>query len=151
MRSDGPAASLATRVQLRSDPATVCRLLYGTPEAMGSGIHGPIAFFPPDSLVAYHLEFDRKERVFVFRTLEGRAPDTSEVPGVFPAVNLLMEVRSRGRVDLVRRLFAYLALTGRQPEALSEGFFVRANTLLAGQLPRRRVLEALLQREENKR
>jgi hypothetical protein len=62
-------------------------------------------------------------------------------------VRLLFEVHSLGRVRLARKLFAYLAKTGRNPSGLSDAFYARIGAAAGGRLPRHKILLPLLDRE----
>src|ERR1019366_7312684 len=66
------------------------------------------------------------------------------VPGVRPRVQLLMELRTAGRIRLVKSLFAYLVRTNRDPSALTDAFYVRVGNALAGRLPVHKILLSLL-------
>ena len=83
-------------------------------------------------------------RLYVFRTLEGREKGAARLPGVRPRVRLLIEVRSAGRIDRVRRLFEYLSKRGFQPSLLPDAFYVRVSHVLGGRLPPHKVVRALL-------
>jgi hypothetical protein len=66
------------------------------------------------------------------------------VPGVRPHVQLLLQLRTAGRIRLVRSLFAYLTRTGRDPSALPDVFYIRVGAMLGGRLPGHKVLLHLL-------
>lgn len=139
--------SLLTAVQLRDEPGLEASLLYGAPHSMMAGSLGPIALFAPGRLVAYQAQVDGRRRVFVFRTLPAHDGRASGVPGVFPRVNLLLEVRTRGRAERVRKLFRFLVRDGWEVDALSDAFFVRTNQVLGGRLTSKRAVLALLRHE----
>jgi hypothetical protein len=121
-----------------------CDLVYGEPQELVDGELGRIALFGSGELVAYRLRRRRQQRIFVFRTLAASDPLAAAVPGVRPRVQLLLTLHSAGRVRLARRLFAYLAKTGREPSALPDTFYLRVGVALAGRLPARRILPSLL-------
>jgi hypothetical protein len=66
------------------------------------------------------------------------------LPGVRPRVQLLMQITTAGRIRLARSLFAYLLRSGACPSTLPDGFYVRLGAVLAGRLPRHKVLRSLL-------
>ena len=66
------------------------------------------------------------------------------MPGVRPRVQLLMELRTAGRIRLVKSLFAYLVRTGRDPSALPDIFYIRVAAALGGRLPPHKILVSLL-------
>ena len=103
-----------------------------------------LAVFLPDQVVGYLLLGAGVRRLFVFRTLEKRENGAARLPGVRPRVRLLIEVRSRSRIDRLRRLFAYLLKQGFSPSALPDEFYLRVSFLLGGRLPARKVVRALL-------
>jgi len=137
---------MRTVVQLRSaaPDAPTCELVYGEPDHHGAGTHGSIAVFSPGQVVAYFIQGGTARRLFVFRTLDGEEKGAARLPGVRPRVRLLIEVRSAGRIDRVRRLFGYLLEQGFLPSLLPDGFYVRVSHVLGGRLPAQKVVRALL-------
>jgi hypothetical protein len=136
-----------TAVQLRPILARDlprCELVHGTPREIVSGALGPVAIFPPGDLVAYMVRSRRRARLFVFRTLVIDDRLAAALPGVRPRVQLLLDTRSVGRSRLVRRLFAYLVKTSRDPVGLPDAFYLRVGVVLAGRLPPRKILLSLL-------
>ncbi len=137
---------MRTVVQLRSPApdAPTCELIYGEPDDFVGGTNGSIAGFSPGEVVAYLIQGGPARRLFVFRTLDGEEKGAARLPGVRPRVRLLLEVRSAGRIDRVRRLFAYLLKQGFLPSLLTDGFYVRGSHGLGGRLPAQKVVRALL-------
>jgi hypothetical protein len=119
-------------------------VLVGAPRECGKGTLGPIARFESGQVVAYRIRGRRRRRLFVFRTLEVDDALAVAVPGTRPRVQLLMELRTEGRIRLVRSLFAYLARTGWDPSALPDAFYTRVSALLGGRLPGHKILPLLL-------
>ena len=133
---------MKTAVQLRTlagDERPRAELLFGTPCDLGEGMLGPVARFESGEVVAYHPE-PSAPAPFRLPYARGRRP----VPGVRPRVQLLMELRTAGRIRLVRSLFAYLIRTGRDPSALPDLFYTRVGVMLGGRLPAHKVLLSLL-------
>jgi hypothetical protein len=124
-----------------------CDLVYGEPHEVVDGELGRIALFGPGELVAYRLQHRRHSRLFVFRTLDVADRLAARVPGVQPCVQLLLELRSTGRVRLARKLFAYLAKTGPNPSGLSDAFYARVGAAAGGRFPHHKILLSLLERE----
>src|SRR5580704_5415868 len=119
---------MRTAVQLRTlagEERARAELLFGTPLDIGEGRLGPVARFESGEIVAYEIRSRRRRRLFVFRTLEVDDALAVALPGVRPRVQLLMEVRTAGRMRLVRGLFAYLTRTGWDPSALPDTFYTR--------------------------
>jgi hypothetical protein len=136
-----------TAVQLRpiaSRDLPRCDLVHGTPREIVAGTLGPIALFAPGELVAYLLRSRRRARIFVFRTLVVDDRLAAALPGVRPRVQLLLATHSVGRCRLVRRLFAYLVKTSRDPGGLPDAFYVRVGVALVGRLPAHKILLSLL-------
>ena len=119
-------------------------LLFGTPCDLGEGRLGPVARFESGEVVAYQIRSRRRRRLFVFRTLDVDDAFAVAVPGVRPRVQLLMELRTAGRIRLARNLFGYLVRTGGDPSALPDIFYTRVGAMLGGRLPAHKVLLHLL-------
>jgi hypothetical protein len=139
---------MKTAVQLRSGDGTAgrvrCAIVYGPPHASVPGRLGPVAIFEPGAIVAYEVSGGRRARLFVFRTLVVDDRLAATVPGVWPRVRLLAALRTAGRARLAARLFAYLLRSGRCPCGMPDAFYVRVGAVLAGRLPRQKVLRSLL-------
>lgn len=139
-----------TAVQLHSAQelkGSVCELVHGVPQETITGKRGPIALFTPEKIVAYLIEGGIAPRLFVFRTLGVPEAMEAQVPGVQPGVRLLLAVETKGRIERVRRLFAFFDRDHRDPSDLGDLFFLRVSHLLGGRLPAQRVLQSLLNHE----
>lgn len=135
-----------TAVHLRESADLTCRLLYGKPDRVVGAASGDVALFGPHRLVAYLIERPAAVRLFVFRTAPVHR--VSSVPGVRPEVDLLVAARTRGQVARVRNLLLWLTKQKREPESLSDAFWIRVAGVVAGRiLASRRVLPDLLARE----
>jgi hypothetical protein len=104
---------------------------------------GPVARFDSGEVVAYQVRSRRRRRLFVFRTLEVDGALAVAVPGVRPRVQLLMQLRTAGRIRLVRSVFAYLVRTGREPSLLPDIFSTRVDAVLGGRLPAHKIIWSL--------
>ena len=138
---------MRTAVQLRRTfgaEAPTTELVYGQPSEFVTASLGPVAVFGSGVVVAYLLRYRRRQRLFVFRTLDVDDAMAASVPGVSPRVQLLMALRTAGRVRLARRLFAYVVRLGRDPSALPDAVYVHVAAVLEGRLPPHRILPALL-------
>jgi hypothetical protein len=145
---------MKTAVQLRTlagDERPRAELLFGTPSDLGEGKLGPVARFESGQVVAYQIRTRRRRRLFVFRTLDVDDAFAVAVPGVRPRVQLLLELRTAGRIRLVRSLFAYLVRTGRDPSARPDTFYTRLGALFGGRLPGHKILLSLLPTEHRSR
>jgi hypothetical protein len=138
--------SRLTAVQLRASDELTCRLVYGTPAKVVAGAVGEVALFESGRLVAYLVERPNAARLFVFRTAPRER--VSSVPGVHPEVDLLLATRTRGQTARVRNLFLWLTKHDREPESLSQAFWIRVAGVVAGRVrASSRVLPDLLARE----
>ena len=138
---------MKTAVQLRTlagDERPRAELLFGASCDLEERALGPVARFESGEVVAYQIRSRRRRRLFVFRTLEVDDALAVAVPGVRPRVQLLMELRTAGRIRLVRSLFAYLTRTGRDPSALPDLFYTRVGAMLGGRLPAHKIVLSLL-------
>ena len=133
-------------MQLRSAAAVRCELLCGEPASVASGTLGPIAVFEAHQIVAYLVRVGISRSLFVFRTLVVDERLSEFVPGVYPAVGLLVHVRSTGRVRALRRLLGHIARRGIAASRLSDDFFLRVSCALGGRTDQA-CLRSLLQRE----
>jgi hypothetical protein len=138
---------MSTAVQLRRSPDGIgSQLAYGAPYARVVRTLGQVALFGPGRLVAVHIRYGRRTRLFVFRTLETDDRLGARLPGVSPRVQLLMQVRTAGRARLVRAMFACLVERGCNPSGLPDAFYLRVGVVLAGRLPTHKLLLSLLSR-----
>jgi hypothetical protein len=138
---------MKTAVQLRTlagDERPRAELLFGTPCDLDEGTLGPVVRFESREIVAYQIRSRRRRRLFVFRTLEVDDAFAVAVPGVRPRVQLLLELRTAGRIRIARSLFGYLVRTGWDPSALPDAFYIRVGSMLRGRLPSHKVLPSLL-------
>src|SRR5258708_27673133 len=62
------------------------------------------------------------------------------IPGVRPRVQLLLQLRTPGRIRRARGLFAYFARTERDPSTRSDAFSVLVGVALAGRRPAPQIL-----------
>ncbi len=138
---------MKTAVQLRTLPGGErprAEILVGTPCDIGKGTLGPIARFDSGQVVAYQIRSRRRRRLFVFRTLEVDDAFAVALPGVRPHVQLLLELRTAGRIRIAQSLFAYLRRNGWDPSAPPDGFYARVGAMLGGRLPGHKILPSLL-------
>jgi len=134
-----------TAVQLRpAGDVLRSELLFGAPQRTVAGQLGPVALFCGGELVAYRIRYGRRTRLFVFRTLSGDDRLAARLPGVHPRVRLLLETRSAGRSRLVRGLFSYLVKSRRDPRLVPDAVYLRLGVVLAGRLPKHKILLSLL-------
>ena len=137
----------STRLLETTSAAVTIRVVHGLALERRPHPRGTVLTVAPGQIVVYCLRA-RSCRTFVFRTLERPEAYSSELPGVSPAVRLLLQTQTVGRLARLEDLVHYLAKTGRDPSALSDVFYSRLNAILAGKLPRsRRSLRSLFERE----
>jgi len=119
----------STALQLRNGGDCFSGIFFGTPKAVVKGDHGNIALFDIGHLVGYEIIRGRTRRVFLFRTVAGNGSE--KVPGVYPAVRLLVMARSR---ELSLKLIRSIGFLKRQKiavDALPDLFFSRLQVLLS--------------------
>lgn len=108
---------------------------------------GMVAVVPPGEVVFYCLR-TRVHRAFVFRTLGAPEALASEVPGVSPAVRLLVQTQTLGRLARLEELMRYLARSGRHPSTLSDAFYSRLNAVVGGRVPSSARVRSLVDHED---
>lgn len=138
-----PPRPALTAVLLTSSEAAASRILHGTPVESRPHHKGAVALLAPGELVVYSFRA-RKTRTFVFRTLAAPEDIATRVPGVTPAVRLLLHTHSLGRLRRLEELLRYLERIGCAPSALSDRFYSRLHAILSGRLPPGKVLRSLL-------
>ncbi len=144
MRSTQPGRQTSALL-LRTATAET-RLLYGTVSATRAHAKGYVVLLPAEQICLYSLRATRL-RTFVFRTLRTDEALSTRVPGVAPPVRLLVQTETRGRQRKLWGLFVYLKAQAVPPSSLSDGFYSRIHALLAGRLPKAKVLRSLLAQE----
>ena len=135
-----------TRALLLRTATAETRLLHGTVSATLAHAKGYVVLLPAEQICVYSLRATRL-RTFVFRTLRTDEERSTRVPGVKPPVRLLVQTETRGRHRKLCGLFAYLKAQAVPPSSLSDGFYSRIHALLAGRLPKAKVLRSLFAQE----
>lgn len=107
--------------------------------------------FGPRQLVGYRLRLNERERLFVFRTLAQPDASCTKIPGVCPHVQLLLCAHTGRRIHRALRILKSAQARGRDLSRLSDSFFLRAGTTLAGRAPVESVVNSLLLQEEHSR
>ena len=139
-----------TAVQLRLPPSPPpqCELVHGTPSFLRSGARGPVAVFQAHQLVACIVTTSvRRRRLFLFRTIARPDRSATELPGVRPCVNLLLELRTLARIEKLRRLLGFLEKRGLEPSSMSDAFYIRVSHVLGGHLTAPKIVLSLLRHE----
>lgn len=137
----------ATGVLVSTSASASAMLLHGSVIDRRPHSRGTLLLLPPDAIAFYCLRSTRC-RTFVFRTLAAPEPLCTELPGVEPAVRLLLDVDTRGRLTRMEELLRFLQRKGVAPSKLSDRFYLRLHAILRGKLPRSgKVLRSLLDDE----
>jgi hypothetical protein len=118
---------MTTAVQLRQDHDIQCFLIFGSPCSYSHGQRGKIALFNDSQLIIYCISKGRKQKAFVFKTHRSGA---DFVPGVYPAVELLAEAKTKGKVTRLIRILITLSQRNFDISKLDDGFFIRLNAVL---------------------
>lgn len=121
--------NISTAVQLLTMGDCFSGIFFGTPHDRVQGARGEIALFGSGNLVGYEIIRGRTRRAFLFRTVAGNG--TEKVPGVYPAVTLLIAARSRVHAQKVMRMIRFLQQEKIAVEALPDMFFSRMQVLLS--------------------
>lgn len=121
--------SISTAVQLLSDDDCFSGIFFGKPLDHVQGTRGEIALFGSGNLVGYEIIRGRTRRAFLFRTVAENG--TEKVPGVYPAVTLLIAARSRAHARKLICVIRFLKREKIAVEALSDLFFSRMQVLLS--------------------
>jgi hypothetical protein len=145
--ADGGSAMTAV-LQRAKDDELETHIVYGRACRSAPTRWGDVVLFASDQIVAYLVRANHRARLFVFRTLARPEPLGAQIPGVSPAVRLLMEAQTGRRIYRVRRLFALLNARGIKPAQLSDRFYLRGAALFTSRVSVSAVVESLLRDEK---
>jgi hypothetical protein len=116
-----------TTIQIHHEQDISCDIFYGTPIAKSEKADGFTAFFDENTLVIYCISKGRKQRAYLFKTCSnGR----DSIPGVNPAVQILIEATSKEKVSRLLAVFTSLSRRNLDASKLDESFFIRLNTII---------------------
>jgi hypothetical protein len=133
-----------------------------TPAAIRPGKKGPLFLYRPGAIVLYSITHPRRSQAFLFRTLDeegqgretahgsaqGRAPGPrgATLPGVFPAVRLLLYAQTKGQLLRLQQALRFLEQTVSVAslDHLSDVLFLRLQSLIERRALRYQDLELLL-------
>jgi len=88
---------------------------------------GDELFFNSGNIIVYAISQGKKRRAFLFRT----GPCGADIlPGVYPAVNLLVQAKTREKVTRLLKIIASLSRRKMEIVSLSDSFFLRINVLI---------------------
>ena len=120
------------------------RLLGGSVVHTSTDPRGTVHWIRPGVVVLYAVHA-REPRTFVFRTATSRSSQIlTRVPGVSPAVVLLVQTTTLGRQALVHRLFRQLGRARRDPSHLPDIFYSKLQTVLARRASSAAAIDSLL-------
>jgi hypothetical protein len=134
------------------------------PAAIRLGQKGPLFLYRPGAIVLYSITHPRRSQAFLFRTLgeegqgketaprlaQGRAlgPRGATLPGVFPAVRLLLYAQTKGQLlrleQALRLIEQRSAIASLDP--VSDALFLRLQSLIERRELRYQDLESILLR-----
>ena len=135
---------MMTAVQEREELDCSAVVVYGTVTRVATGTVGLIRLFEPGRIVAYRVRLNHRARLFVFRTLEHLERDATPVPGVQPAVRLLLVAHTARRIHRARQIFRALIKLDQSPDAVDDAVFVRAATALSHRVPMIHIVTTLV-------
>lgn len=118
---------MMTAVQRRECVDIFSYTVYGNPVEIKKNDVGEVAVYGVGEIVVYVIERPHLLKAFLFRTSK---KGSYQVPGVFPAVDLFVQTRTRTKT---RRFMGYLNHVREKKidlNALPDGFFIRLNNML---------------------
>ena len=121
---------MLTAVQEQQGKGLNCAVINGYFESIRASSKGPVKLFKKGQIVFYRVAIrNQPKRIqgFLFRTGEGR----SNIPGVYPNVNILAYAEKQGQVTRLRKAIAWLHQNGYELNQLNDHFFAKINSLLA--------------------
>ena len=119
-----------TIVHLQEHTEVRCSLFYGKPVRIVEGESTRKAVFPDGEFVGYRIMNGHREHGFLFKT--GQCNGRQKVPGVSPAVSLVVDAKSRYRTEKLQELLHMVTSNEIEIATVSDHFFSRFNTLLEG-------------------
>ncbi len=121
---------MRTAVQLRDDDDVHAYTMLGQVATKKAGTKGEIALFDDGQLVLYIKENKNRKDACLFQTDTKKGTET--IAGVYPAVNLFLETRTKGKTRRLLNYVAYMEKNHIPIQGLREGFFYRMQVLLDG-------------------
>jgi len=119
-----------TIVHLQEHTEVRCSLFYGKPVRIVEGESTRKAVFPDGEFVGYRIMNGYREHGFLFKT--GQWNGRQKVPGVSPAVSLMVDAKSRHRSEKLQELLHMIAWYEIEITTVPDHFFMRFNTFLEG-------------------
>jgi hypothetical protein len=116
-----------TTIQIHHEQDISCDIFYGAPITKIEKADGYEAIFDENGLVIYCISKGRKQRAYLFKTCSN---GNDFIPGVNPAVQLLIAATSRERVSRLLAVFTSLSRRNFDASKLDDNFFIRLNTLI---------------------
>lgn len=111
-------------------------IFFGQPVGTKTTNHGSIELFCANTLVGYRIKNGPHGRSFLFRVVAQKKSESSatgplqKVPGVMPAVSVLIDRMSDTQRNRLVKVILYLRKKGIPPESMSDRFYFRAATLI---------------------
>lgn len=121
---------MRTAVQLIDDDDVHAYTMLGHAVGKKTGTKGEIALFDDGQLVLYIKENKNGKEASLFQTDTRKGTET--IAGVYPAVNLFIETRTKGKTRRLLNYVAYMEINHIDIHQMREGFFYRMQVLLDG-------------------
>lgn len=118
------------------------RLAHGTPVKQRTDRGRSYLSMPPGKVLVYCV-FTRRPHTFVFRTVVNPS-NFSKIMEIDRPVRLLIDTHTTGRHRKIQELFRYLCQHQLSAYSVPDPFYWKVGELLAGRLPKLRVLQGLL-------
>lgn len=119
-----------TVVHLQEHTGVRCSLFYGKPERIVEEVRTQKALFSDGEFVGYRIVNGKRVHAFLFRT--NRQKGAQQVPGVSPAVTLMVDAKSGYRSQKLLEMLHMVACYEIEIASVPDHFFLRFNTLLEG-------------------
>ncbi len=119
-----------TAVQLQDHAGIQCSLFYGKPLSIVDAEHTRKALFSDGEFVGYRIINGKREHAFLFRTNQRNG--AQQVPGVSPAVTLMVDAKSGYRSYKLQEMLHMIVCHEIEITAIPDHFLLRFNTLLEG-------------------
>jgi len=124
------ATETQTIVHLQEHTEAQCSLFYGKPERTVEEVRTQKALFSDGEFVGYRIVNGKRVHAFLFRT--NRQKGAQQVPGVSPAVTLMVDAKSGYRSEKLQEMLHMIAFYEIEITTVPDHFFLRFNTLLEG-------------------
>jgi len=121
---------MLTAVQEQQQDHLNCKVMIGKPINTKITQYGEVKLFNEGQIIWYHISQNtqpKRVQSFLFRAGEGN----SLIPGIFPAVNILIHTLRQGQMTKLQRIIDCLTQKGYDLNEISDRSFAKINCLIA--------------------